>query len=63
MSPSAAVAQLLAEALEPLRARLEEVGVTTTIDGSTDRLTGKVVANYTFVFPRELAEKLASKPA
>lgn len=62
MSPPAAVLQLLAEALGPLRDQLAGLGVTAAVDVVTDRLTGKVTGTYCFTFPRELADKLASKP-
>lgn len=61
MSPSAAFARVLAEALEPFRAELEKLGVTTTIDSRVDRLTGDVECGYTFRATKALAEKLASE--
>ena len=61
MSPAAAVVQLLAEAIDPFRRELEELGITTTIDSKTDPLSGAVVCSYTFTVRKALAERLASE--
>lgn len=63
MSPSAAVLQLLEDAVGDFRRRMEELGMTSTIDVRTDRLSGNVEASIQFVVPRKLAERLASKEA
>jgi hypothetical protein len=62
VKPVDAASQFLASCLAPLRAELEQYGVTVTIESSTDP-KGAVVASYTFRIPRALAEKLASEPA
>lgn len=61
MSPSAAVAQLLSEAMNPVKRALEELGITVTVDASTDKLTGNVVCSYQFVVKKATAERLASE--
>lgn len=61
MSPVAAVTQLLGSALEPAQVALEEIGITCTIDATTDKLTGDVLCSYQFRVKRATAEKLASR--
>lgn len=63
MSPSAAVLQLLEDAVGEFRRRMEELGMTSTIDVRADRLSGNVEASIQFVVPRALAERLASRDA
>lgn len=63
MSPSAAVLQLLEDAVGDFRRRMEELGMTSTVNAQPDRLTGDIEAAINFRVPKKLAEKLASKPA
>lgn len=61
MSPTIAVLHLLADALDHFRKEMEAVGMTSSIDVSTDP-KGDVQASVVFHVPRALAERLAAKP-
>lgn len=61
MNPTIAVLHLLADALAEFRHEMNLVGMTSTIDVSTDP-KGDVQASVVFHVPRALAERLAAKP-